>query len=81
MGYEDKQKLDLYQLEWDFNSENRQERENFSPAKERRENVRPVSVFDYNEYRKLEDKKDRIVLKKELYERKQKADELKNLLL
>ena len=43
----------------------------------RRDKVRPVSVFDYNEYRKLEDKKDRIALKKELYERKKAADEIR----
>ena len=31
---------------------------------------RTVSVIDYQEYRKLEDKRDRIMLKKTLYERK-----------
>ena len=36
---------------------------------------RPVSVIDYNEYRKLEDKRDRIQLKKVLYERKKVNDE------
>ena len=36
---------------------------------------RPVSVIDYQEYRKLEDKRDRIMLKKVLYERKKVADE------
>lgn len=34
-----------------------------------------MASLDYNEYRKLEDKKDRIVLKKTLYERKRKNDE------
>lgn len=36
---------------------------------------RPVSVIDYNQFRKLEDKKDRIVLKKDLYDRKKSNDE------
>ena len=36
---------------------------------------RPVSVIDYNEYRKLEDKRDRIQLKKVLYDRKKVNDE------
>ena len=36
---------------------------------------RPVSVIDYNEFRKLEDKRDRIQLKKVLYERKKVNDE------
>lgn len=75
MGYEDRQKMKMYQLEWQFNSETDKNQANVSPAKVWREKVRPVSVFDYNEYRKLEDKKDRIALKKELYERKKAADE------
>ena len=37
--------------------------------------ARPISVIDYNEFRKLEDKKDRILLKKLLYERKKNHDE------
>ena len=36
---------------------------------------RTVSAIDYNEYRKLEDKRDRIMLKKTLYERKKVNDE------
>jgi hypothetical protein len=32
-------------------------------------------VIDYNEYRKLEDKRDKILLKKHLYERKKYTDE------
>ena len=36
---------------------------------------RPVNVLDYNEYRKLEEKRDRISLKKTLYERKKINDE------
>lgn len=64
-------------MEWQFNSESNKDRENVSPAKVWRDKVRPVSVFDYNEYRKLEDKKDRIALKKELYERKKAADEIR----
>jgi len=36
---------------------------------------RPISVIDYNEFRKLEDKRDRIMLKKMLYERKKNNDE------
>lgn len=75
MGYEDRAKMKLYQLEWQFNSERNKDHENVSPAKVWRDKVRPVSVFDYNEYRKLEDKKDRIALKKDLYERKKAADE------
>jgi len=38
-------------------------------------NTRPVSVIDYNEFRKLEDKRDKILLKKTLYERKKVNDE------
>jgi len=75
MGFEDKQRTRMYQLEWQFNSETNKDQENISPAKVWRDKVRPVSVFDYNEYRKLEDKKDRIALKKDLYERKKAADE------
>ena len=81
MDYEDKTKLDMYQLEWQFNSERNPDKEQVSPAKERRDNVRQVSVFDYNEYRKLEDKRDRIVLKKDLYERKKENDFQKNGIL
>lgn len=81
MDYEEKTKLDMYQLEWQFNSERNPDKEQVSPAKERRDNVRPVSVFDYNEYRKLEDKRDRIVLKKDLYERKKENDFQKNGIL
>ena len=77
MDYDEKQKIKMYQLEWQFNSESNKDRENVSPAKVWRDKVRPVSVFDYNEYRKLEDKKDRIALKKELYERKKDADQIR----
>lgn len=77
MDYDEKQKVKMYQLEWQFNSESNKDRENASPAKVWKDKVRPVSVFDYNEYRKLEDKKDRIALKKELYERKKAADEIR----
>ena len=36
---------------------------------------RPVNVLDYNEYRKLEEKRDRILLKKTLYDKKKQNDE------
>ena len=36
---------------------------------------RPVNVLDYNEYRKLEEKRDRILLKKTLYDQKKVNDE------
>ena len=42
---------------------------------------RTVSVIDYQEYRKLEDKRDRIMLKKTLYERKKVGDEDQVVLL
>ena len=42
---------------------------------------RAVSVIDYQEYRKLEDKRDRIMLKKSLYERKKVNDESQVVLL
>jgi len=42
---------------------------------------RTVSVIDYQEYRKLEDKRDRILLKKTLYERKKVGDEGQVVLL
>ena len=42
---------------------------------------RPVDVHDYNEYRKLEDKRDRIMLKKTLYEKKKVNDESQIALL
>jgi len=35
---------------------------------------RPVSVIDYNEYRKLEDKRERIILKRKLYDHKKDGD-------
>jgi len=35
---------------------------------------RPVSVIDYNEYRKLEDKRERIILKRKLYDNKKSTD-------
>lgn len=35
---------------------------------------RPVSVIDYNEYRKLEDKRERIILKRKLYDNKKAND-------
>ena len=42
---------------------------------------RTVSVIDYQEYRKLEDKRDRINLKKTLYEKKKVSDEKQVVLL
>jgi len=42
---------------------------------------RAVSVIDYQEYRKLEDKRDRIMLKKTLYERKKVSDETQVVIL
>ena len=42
---------------------------------------RVVSVTDYQEFRKLEDKRDRIMLKKTLYERKKTSDESQVVLL
>jgi hypothetical protein len=42
---------------------------------------RPVNVLDYNEYRKLEEKRDRILLKKTLYEQKKTGDESQVALL
>jgi hypothetical protein len=42
---------------------------------------RIVSVIDYQEYRKLEDKKDRVMLKKTLYEKKKVNDESQVVLL
>lgn len=73
MAYEDRQKVDMYQLE--YFSDREQDDDGASPAKERRFQGRPVSVFDYNEYRKLEDKKDRIDLKRDLYTQKKMTDE------
>jgi hypothetical protein len=35
---------------------------------------RPVSVIDYNEYRKLEEKRERIILKRKLYNNKKSGD-------
>jgi hypothetical protein len=35
---------------------------------------RPVSVIDYNEYRKLEEKRERIILKRKLYDNKKQGD-------
>ena len=35
---------------------------------------RPMSVIDYNAYRKLEEKKERIILKKKLYDHKRETD-------
>ena len=82
MGFEDKKRINLYQLEWEFNSEPNGANEQDSPAKERKDpSIRPVSVYDYNEYRKLEDKKDRIVLKKDLYNRKKTMDGQKIVVL
>jgi len=44
-------------------------------------NPRAVSVIDYQEYRKLEEKQNRILLKRELYDRKKVNDENQVLLL
>ena len=47
----------------------------------RAQDGRVVSVTDWQEYRKLEDKRDRIMLKKTLYERKKVNDESQVVLL
>lgn len=39
--------------------------------------ARPVTVINYDQYRKLEDKKERILLKKKLYLHKRETDRLK----
>ena len=78
-GYEERQKVDMYQLE--YNSDGDHDEVAISPAKERKNQGRPVSVFDYNEYRKLEDKKDRIDLKRDLYRQKKSNDEARIAIL
>jgi hypothetical protein len=71
MGYDDRQKVSLYQFEQQYNSE----RAGGSPVRQRKEGVRPVSCLDYNELRKLEEKNANLKIKKELYERKKDKDE------
>ena len=46
-----------------------------------KKNPRAVSVIDYQEYRKLEEKQNRIMLKRELYNRKKVNDENQVVLL
>ena len=67
-GHEDLAKLKLYQLEQRYGSQDGEGKTEFKGP-------RTVSAIDYNEYRKLEDKRDRIMLKKTLYERKKVNDE------
>ena len=68
-------KMRMYQEEQRYSSQQAAQiaaaRRDLSIMNERR----PVSVIDYNEFRKLEDKRDRILLKKTLYERKKVNDE------
>jgi len=74
-GHEDMLKIRMYQDEIRYSSQTAAQiaaaRREMSTIKE----PRPISVIDYNEYRKLEDKKDRILLKKTLYEHKQTGDQ------
>ena len=69
-GAEDIAKMKMYQLE-----QRDEGMEGQMVRKGSYNDPRVVSVIDYQEYRKLEDKRDRIMLKKTLYERKKVIDE------
>ena len=77
-GNEDICKMKLYQLEQRANNVNKGDTVK-QDAHKRDEswhmNPRAVSVIDYQEYRKLEEKQNRILLKRELYDRKKVNDE------
>lgn len=73
-GHEDLAKLKMYQLEQRYGSQDGGAV--FQKDKQLEfQGPRTVSAIDYAEYRKLEDKRDRIMLKKTLYERKKVNDE------
>ena len=79
-GHDDLLKIKMYQYEQRYGSQDGQDgahRRNTSQIQD----IRPVSVIDYQEYRKLEDKRDRIMLKKLLYERKKVTDETQVVIL
>ena len=85
-GHEEILKLKLYQLEQRYTTaEDAKGVRDMSQAHKKSNSQmtggRAVSVVDYNEYRKLEDKRDRIMLKKTLYERKKVADESQVVIL
>lgn len=75
-GHEDIAKMKMYQIEQRYRS-----LDDARGKKHRTQDGRVVSVTDYQEYRKLEDKRDRIMLKKTLYERKKVSDESQVVLL
>lgn len=73
-GHEDIAKMKMYQIEQRYRS--------LDDARGHKQiDGRVVSVTDFQEFRKLEDKRDRIMLKKTLYERKKVSDESQVVLL
>lgn len=82
-GHDDILKLKMYQVEQRYKTSYRPDSK--SDVHQRNNSQlnggRAVSVIDYEEYRKLEDKRDRIMLKKNLYEQKKTNDESQVVLL
>ena len=76
MGYDEIAKMNMYQIEQRYSSQQVEQMGRLRIYDQlRSQHDRPVNVLDYNEYRKLEEKRDRILLKKTLYDRKKVNDE------
>ena len=76
LGYEDIANMKMYQIEQRYSSQQVEQMSRLRIYdKLKATHERPVNVLDYNEYRKLEEKRDRILLKKTLYDQKKQNDE------
>lgn len=82
LGYDDIANMKMYQIEQRYSSQQVEQMGRLRIYdKIKAQHDRPVNVLDYNEYRKLEEKRDRILLKKTLYDRKKVNDEQQVALL
>lgn len=80
MGHNDLLKLKMYQVEQRYSSQQGRGKAHMRNTSHLTEG-RPAKVIDKGEFHKLEDKRDRIMLKKNLYERKKVTDEAQVVLL
>ena len=82
MGYDDVANMKMYQVEQRYSSQQVEQMGRLRMYDQIKSHAdRPINVLDYNEYRKLEEKRDRILLKKTLYEQKKINDESQVALL
>ena len=76
LAFDDMANMKMYQIEQRYSSQQVEQMNRLKIYdKLKASHERPVNVLDYNEYRKLEEKRDRILLKKTLYDQKKHNDE------